>query len=322
MVPSETRAPAAPPTGPPPGHFADAVVGTIALLAAVATGIGASTSSARPAELVVAGATTLGGYLAGWRAGRAAAVAGAVAYLVLEHLFGRLGYAHYWEETLVATGIVCAGLAAAYLRLSVERARTRLTAAQAQLAELNASDDITDRLAAGRRLQPLAYELERSRRYNHQLCLIVMRPDELEDLVERLGGAAVEAVLGRVAEAMGRSLRATDIAQHEAASTFWAILPETVPEAARVVAERIRLAVATRSLEGAPGEIVDLTVSIGVASFPEDATTDEELVAAAGRALDHAVSLGGNRTILHSLRQGPAGWSLQSVPAVPSLDRA
>jgi diguanylate cyclase (GGDEF)-like protein len=89
------------------------------------------------------------------------------------------------------------------------------------------------------------------------------------------------------------------------------ILPETPAETARVVGERIRLSVAGRLLPVGAGEEVEISVAVGIATFPDDATSNEELVAAARRALSSAAERGGNRTVLTSTpRDAPPGWGV------------
>ena len=82
----------------------------------------------------------------------------------------------------------------------------------------------------------------------------------------------------------------------------------------------MRLDVGQRRLDFGPGERVDLSVTIGVATFPDDALTNEQLVVAARRAFDAGLRLGGNRTVLASLPDGaPPGWG---IPRDPDADLA
>jgi hypothetical protein len=56
---------------------------------------------------------------------------------------------------------------------------------------------------------------------------------------------------------------------------------------------------------------VNLSVTIGVATFPDDALTNDDLVTAARRAFGAGLELGGNRTVLASVPEGaPAGWGI------------
>jgi diguanylate cyclase (GGDEF)-like protein len=115
-----------------------------------------------------------------------------------------------------------------------------------------------------------------------------------------------------VATTIAEQLRGTDVARRRGTSDFWVILPETGHESARVVAERIRLSLGAHDVELAPGKVTRLSLSLGIASFPEDGVSAHELVKSAERALSRAVSLGGNRTVLHSVSgESPAGWGVK-----------
>jgi len=89
---------------------------------------------------------------------------------------------------------------------------------------------------------------------------------------------------------VGHQLRATDYAFRHRASTFALMLAETTSEGARGAAERIRLFLPLRT-RGVGGR--EITISLGVATFPEDATTNEERVRLAERALERAAKRGG-----------------------------
>ena len=115
-----------------------------------------------------------------------------------------------------------------------------------------------------------------------------------------------QEVLEAVAEVVGKELCSIDVALRHAPSTFALILPETPVEGARVAAERIRLLLPLRV-----GRVTDrsITLSLGVAAFPADATLHDEFVAAA--ALARASELGGNRTVCTSApATAPPGWTM------------
>jgi diguanylate cyclase (GGDEF)-like protein len=164
--------------------------------------------------------------------------------------------------------------------------------------------------AAGPSPGSLEYEVLRALRHNHPLSMLVAKPDDIQRYARR-GGQALVQLLEAVGRAIEESLRATDIASRQGEHEFWVILPETSNVSARVVAERIRLGVGGRETEIAPGELVSLSLSIGIAAFPDDALSGDAIVLAAQRALARAVQLGGNRTVMHSVPAGaPSGWGI------------
>lgn len=258
-------------------------------------------------------------YRAGWTTGRSFAAGAAIAYLLLEARYGRLTRDDMWLQVLLGSGILGSALSAAYLRSTLDAREAGIGEALA-VAEAGAGEArLARRLASHRQLTTLQYELERARRHGHSLTLLLVRPDELEDIGERYGPHGTRAALERLADAVGENVRATDLPVPEEELEFAVILPETPLDDGRIVAERIRLAANDLLLDFGPGELVELSVSIGVAGFPEDASTDDALAGAARRALLRAVELGGNRTLLHSAPAGvPAGWAIEAAEVRPA----
>lgn len=233
---------------------------------------------------------------------------GSVALLcVVELLAGRYEGGPGWQDAgrpVVLAGIL---LASSLLRFGIRRRDTELAVASEAIDELTRRDRVVDLLAGGQEPTWLEAELARSQRHHHQLALVLVRPDAFEALAA-VGAASGQEVLEAVAEVIGSELRAIDVALRHAPTTFALILPETPIEGARVAAERIRLLLPLRV--GTVGGR-NITVSLGVASFPDDATTHDELVQCAERALDRAIELGGNRTVCASAPgTAPPGWTM------------
>ena len=298
-----------------------AVVVTVLLL--VALGIGFTLQGGRPhaVELLATGIAVTVAYVSPWRVGSLAAAAAALAYLGVEAYYGDLGHDRYWVNVLYVTAILGAVLAAAYARLLARAKEAGLERAVAHIDEITTETQLERLLSGARSLTSLEYEVARSRRHNHQFSLAMVRPDAMDDVTARWGDEGVQSVLGALAETIGTHVRATDVPFRRAAYDFCVLLPETKVVGARVAAERIRLAVQERRVEFGPGEILDLSVAIGIAGFPDDARTDDELVQGASLALARAVELGGNRTVLRSAPPGsPPAWGVTEplAPAPPA----
>ena len=291
---------------PPPGSVALAAAGIGAALLLIAFVLGRRGGSVAAVEAAVALLAVIATLLSPVRLGVWPAVALLLAFGVLELADGRLSDGLDLDELALAFALVVAVVAAAYVRLGIRRRDAELALAADAIAELTRRDKITEHLSGGRELTWLETELERARRHHHQLALVLVRPDGFGELAD-LGGTVAVEVLEAVAEVVGNELRATDYAFRHQAATFALIFPETASEGARVAAERVRLflPLRTRGVGGRP-----LTVSIGIASFPEDATTNEELVRVAERALERAQERGGNRTVVASSEAAPPGWTL------------
>jgi diguanylate cyclase (GGDEF)-like protein len=291
---------------PSPGSVALAAVATGATLLLAAYLLGQRGGTIAATEALVAVLAVGVALLSPMRLGWPLALALLGVFAVLEISDGRLSDGLNGRELLLAFSLVGAVVASSYVRLGIRRRDAELELAADAIAELTRRDRITERLSGGRELTWLETELARARRHHHQLTIVLVRPDAFAELSE-LGGTAAIEVLEACAEVIGNELRATDYAFRHQASTFALILPQTATEGARVAAERIRLFLPLRT------GVVDgktLTVSIGVAAFPDDATTNEELVRVAERALERAEKRGGNRTVCASAEAVPPGWTL------------
>jgi diguanylate cyclase (GGDEF)-like protein len=311
--PHEIDADAPPETSifPPAGTVADAFVACVVFVLAVAVGFLVNGGRGRYVEFFLVGAAVLAAYLLGWKAGRALAISAIPAYVILEAHYDRLVHDRYWTQVFLAAAIAGAIASAAYLRRDIEKRKERLGLALAEVGELRSQTTLESTLFGSSQINPLDLELERARRYEHCLSLIVIRPDDIDAIATRYGELGSAEVLGEVAEAVARNLRAMDRARLDDPLGYVVLLPETQRQGARVVAERIRLDVGQRRLDFGPGELVNLSVTIGVATFPDDALTNDELIAAARRAFGAGLELGGNRTVLASVPEGsPRGWAI------------
>lgn len=294
---------------PPPSSVALAAVCTGAALLVIAYLLGRRGGSVAALEALVAVLAVGAALLSPVRLSSPLALSLLAVFGALELADGRLSDGLNASELLLAFSLVAALLAASYVRLGIRRRDAELELAADAIAELTRRDRITEQLSGGRELTWLDTELQRARRHHHQLALVLVRPDGFGALAE-LGGTVALEVLEACAEVIGHELRATDYAFRHHTSTFALILPQTATESARVAAERIRLFLPLRTggVNGKP-----LTVSIGVATFPDDATTNEELVRVAERALERAAERGGNRTVCASADAVPPGWTLSGA---------
>jgi diguanylate cyclase (GGDEF)-like protein len=116
----------------------------------------------------------------------------------------------------------------------------------------------------------------------------------------RHGHLRGDEVLKEVGGIFGASIRNSDIAARYGGEEFVVIMPETGRDLALIAGEKLRRAVADHPFplqETQPGGV--LTVSVGIATFPDDAATARELVDAADQALYRAKRRGRNRVEIH-----------------------
>ena len=120
----------------------------------------------------------------------------------------------------------------------------------------------------------LREELARAARFERPMSLIMADLDLLRDINNTYGHLAGDAVLAGVAEVFREQLRDYDVPARFGGEEFSILLPETPPEEALEIAERIRRAVADSEFEvETSSEPIRATVSIGVAGFPRDGAT-------------------------------------------------
>src|SRR3954470_2195738 len=144
----------------------------------------------------------------------------------------------------------------------------------------------------------LATEIARASRFERPMSLIMADLDLLRDINNSYGHLAGDAVLKGIAEIFRQELRHYDVPARFGGEEFSILLPETSPEKAMEIAERIRRAVAEREFEvETAAEPIRATVSIGVAGFPKDGVDANELIHQADLAVYRAKLQGRNRVL-------------------------
>ena len=134
------------------------------------------------------------------------------------------------------------------------------------------------------------------------LALLLLDLDHFKQINDQHGHAAGDQVLARVGAALRSVLRARDFAGRNGGEEFAVLLPDTDIAAALEIAERVRATIAEVTV---PGTDVPVTVSVGVAGFPDHASTLERLDRLADAALYVAKRQGRNPVELASADAGP-----------------
>jgi diguanylate cyclase (GGDEF)-like protein/putative nucleotidyltransferase with HDIG domain len=144
----------------------------------------------------------------------------------------------------------------------------------------------------------LREELVRASRLERPLSIIMADLDLLRDINNAYGHLAGDAVLKGIAEVFRKQLRHYDVPARFGGEEFAILLPETPPDQALEIAERIRRAVADQRFEvGTSSEPIRATISLGVAGYPKDGTDPNELIHQADLAVYRAKLQGRNRVL-------------------------
>ncbi len=140
-------------------------------------------------------------------------------------------------------------------------------------------------------------EIARAARYEHLLSLIIIDMDSFKEYNDSYGHPAGDERIKAIAGILLEDVRNPDIAARYGGEEFAIILPHTTKAGAIMLAERLRESAEAQSPEkNTPGAVSSgYTISLGVASFPEDGTTSEEILLAADNAELTAKRLGKNR---------------------------
>jgi diguanylate cyclase (GGDEF)-like protein len=142
----------------------------------------------------------------------------------------------------------------------------------------------------------MATELERARRHDRPLSVVVGDVDHFKRVNDTLGHAAGDAALEHLGGILAQGKRRIDSVARTGGEEFTILLPDSDQHQAYLVAERLRGLVQRRFA----GARMPLTFSFGIATFPTHGHTAEGLLEAADQALYAAKALGRNRSVTFS----------------------
>jgi diguanylate cyclase (GGDEF)-like protein len=214
-------------------------------------------------------------------------VEGALAQLGLERENRRLLLELEAKNRALQEALIQIRSAERRLESEVEE-RTALQESNMELERLALRDPLTG--VFNRRFfeESLSTEIARAQRYKLELSLLFVDVDHFKNFNDTLGHPAGDAALIEFARLLGstsgRGQRESDVVARYGGEEFVVILPQTGPDGAPIVAERLRARIEDHPFEGQekqPGGV--FTASIGWASYPQDASDAAELVDIADR---------------------------------------
>lgn len=141
-------------------------------------------------------------------------------------------------------------------------------------------------------------EVRRGRRYTYPVSLLLVDIDNFTPMAERLETEVIDSVLRQLAGLLLEAIRDTDVASRIEGDDFGILLVHSDRDSAVPIGERIRREVSETTF-GSPGQPLRLTVSVGVAGVPHDASDAQRLKEAAFGAIADARAQGGNRVSIY-----------------------
>lgn len=167
-----------------------------------------------------------------------------------------------------------------------------------KLLQLATSDPLTGLFNRGYVDDRFALELSRARRYGKLLSIAVIDADRFKLLNDTHGHPAGDLVLRKISTILRDSIRQSDTVGRYGGEEFVVILPETDVEVAQRKLESLRELVASTPIAlAARGQKIHVTISAGLASFPQDGEDAVELFALADDRMFQAKKEGRNRVI-------------------------
>ena len=189
---------------------------------------------------------------------------------------------------ITAGTLITAATLLTYLRSRVERLLSRLTDA----ARTDALTGLPNRVALH---EAVERELERAEPESRPLSLVVLDIDRFKKVNERHGLSTGDHVVRQMGELLEHQTRLMDVVARSGGEEFAIVLPETDQHQAFLFAEELLQHV--RETFSPPQ--IEITASIGLASFPEHSRDLAGLMASADRALHAAKALGRDRAVIY-----------------------
>lgn len=155
-------------------------------------------------------------------------------------------------------------------------------------------DDVTEVYNARFLLQATDREIQRAERYERELAILFLDLDRFKLVNDRFGHLVGSSVLRQLSRVLQDCIRQVDTLARYGGDEFTMLLIDTGVDQALDIAERIRSTVAETCFEGGGTTPIRLTISIGVATFPQHGVTREALLDAADKAMYRAKSRGRN----------------------------
>lgn len=171
-----------------------------------------------------------------------------------------------------------------------------ITRLNQEIHRLAITDELTSLYNRHFFMNRLDHEMERGRRYQRSLSLMMIDLDDFKNYNDTHGHQLGDRLLQDLTRCFRKLIRKTDVAARYGGEEFVILMPETVQEMAVSLAKRICVAVADYPfIHGETQPLGRVTISVGVAEFPSEADSTDSLIRKADQALYRAKEKGKNR---------------------------
>ena len=212
----------------------------------------------------------------------------AIAYLFIAYYIMQIHY--LWIPVVIP--VLCILLAFTLSILAKYLMKSRDFEYQYKLATI---DGLTELYNHRYFQDTLKKQIDIARRYNQPVSLIIVDIDFFKKFNDTYGHQAGDAVLRQVAQTLKKNSRMTDYVCRYGGEEMSIILPNTSQEEALMLANRICKSVAEKPFHLTPIDAANVTISLGVSTFPENAQTPQDLIEWADKGLYYAKEHGRNQ---------------------------
>uniref|UniRef100_A0A486XPB5 diguanylate cyclase n=1 Tax=Rheinheimera sp. BAL341 TaxID=1708203 RepID=A0A486XPB5_9GAMM len=172
--------------------------------------------------------------------------------------------------------------------------RIELESMNGRLTQLSKTDFLTQLFNRGHWEESLIQEYKRLQRYAHQSTLLMCDIDHFKRINDTYGHSAGDLVIQKIADAVRKNLRATDIAGRYGGEEYAVLLVDTPLDQATYFAERLRKTVEQMSIEY-NGQLLKVTLSLGLAEYNKQMTEHRQWIEASDKALYQSKANGRNQ---------------------------
>jgi diguanylate cyclase (GGDEF)-like protein len=169
-----------------------------------------------------------------------------------------------------------------------------------EIVQLAFKDELTGQYNHRFWVKRFQEEVDRYSRYKHDFSILAVGLDGFSKFNEIYGFALGDRVLRDLGSWLKKSVRTCDLVARPGGDQFLILLPETGPDRAKIVAEKLRGGIERFDFASDPGikEITSrITASLGLVGYPENGLMIEQVMEQAKGVLHQAKEAGGNRTV-------------------------